>query len=71
MIGMFQFLFFIREKQPTLTELRVLAIQREQLLVIATLNDVTSIQNKDLVGMSNGRKPMRDHETCPPQQQSV
>ena len=51
MIGMFQFLFFIREKQPTLTELRVLAIQCEQLLVIATLNDLTSIQNKDLVAL--------------------
>ena len=60
--------FLFREKQTALTELRVLTIQREQLLVIAALNNFTSLQDKDQVGMPDGRKPVCDHETCPTQQ---
>lgn len=42
---MLQFSLFIGEKQPALTELRVLAIQRKQLLVIATLNNLAPIKD--------------------------
>src|SRR5216684_4352290 len=49
-----------------IVELPVSPVSLEQFLVSAALDNLTAFQYQDLIGTSNRRKPMRDHERRAP-----
>src|SRR5260370_36332141 len=49
-----------------IVELPVSPVSLEQFLVSAALDNLTAFQHQDLIGTSNRRKPVRDHERRAP-----
>src|SRR4029079_10446404 len=43
--------------------LRIRAIELEQSTMIAALHDASVVHYEDLVGIDNGRQPMRNHQS--------
>lgn len=43
----------------------ICAIEPDELVMVASLNDTAALQNDDLVGTADGREPMRDRDRGP------
>ena len=52
-------------------ERRVAAAAREQLVVRAELDDAAAVEHDDLVGVADGREPVRDRDRRPPLRQPL